>query len=228
MKKTSLILLLFTWTMQAAAQYKNLEDLKKELDKHPQQDSFRVNRLNQLSFYTALSFAEREIVAAEALAISRKINYLRGEGIAMTNLGYYRFRLGNRKEGDSLLQNAKTFAKETGDPELMGVVHYRTGMAIRSTTGGKEALDYLLKAEAAFEKSNNYVLLADCQQVIADYYKDNLSNFPLAMEYLLKAIQSAERSNYVFGQIDIFRSLGGLYSFIGDHTTALLYLKKAE
>ena len=29
MKKTSLILLLFTWTMQAAAQYKNLEQLKK-------------------------------------------------------------------------------------------------------------------------------------------------------------------------------------------------------
>ena len=48
------------------------------------------------------------------------------------------------------------------------------------------------------------------------------------MEYLLKAIQSAERSNYVFGQIDIFRSLGTLYSFIGDHTNALRYLKKAE
>jgi tetratricopeptide (TPR) repeat protein len=84
----------------------------------------------------------------------------------------------------------------------------------------------LLKAEAAFEKSNNYVFLADCQKAIGDVYQNDLSNYPLAMEYLLKAIQSAERANYVLRQIDIFRSLGSLYSYIGDHTNALLYLKR--
>jgi hypothetical protein len=124
MKKTSLILLLFTWTMEAAAQYKNIEDLKKELDKHPQEDSFRVNRLIQLSFSTALSFVEREKVAAEALGISQKINYRRGKVFALANLGYYRGRLGNRKK-ETRSSKCQAFAKETGDPELLGVVQLR-------------------------------------------------------------------------------------------------------
>ena len=68
------------------------------------------------------------VEAAEALAISRKTGYQRGEGFALANLGYCQVRLGNKKEGDSLLRYAESFAKESGNQELKGYVFYHFGV----------------------------------------------------------------------------------------------------
>ncbi len=228
MKKISLLVLLFTCFVRANAQDVTVQKIKNELDQHPQEDTFHVNRLINLSFSLAYSMAERKQLSAEALRISRAIGYRRGEGIALTNYAYNLFRLGNKKEGDSLLREAESFALKSGNPELMGVAYYRKGLSISASTGGKEALDYLKKAQTLFENSKNYERVLDVQTQIGNYYVGKGSNYALAMEYFLAALQTSEKVNYPSGRINILSYLGGLYSSMGDYNNAMVTLQKAE
>ncbi len=202
---------------------------KKELAAHPQEDSFRANRLVELSFSNVFSFAEREKIARDALiSLSHKLGYRRGEGVALVNVGYFKIRQGDQKAGDSIFQIARAFANKMGDPELTGVLLYRAGMIIRNTTAKKDALDSLLKAEDALEKSGNINRLLDCWSQIADFNQNTVDNYPLAMEYLLKIIQTSEQRNLNTHYTDALIRLGGIYSIMGDHANALLVLEKAR
>ena len=227
-KKTPLSFLFIVLCCQVFAQDREVTKFQKELSNHPQQDTFRVNRLLELSFSTSYTFSERKKPAAEALRISRKIGYKRGEGIAIANLAYFIFRLGNLKEGDSLFEVAREFANKLEDAEVNGVLLFRTGMKIKYTSGNKDALDSLLKAEAVFEKAGNRRRLLDCETSIADFYQDNLTNYPVAMEYFLKSTRLAEDLNLEGPVIDNLTSLGILYSSVGDQVNGLKMLKRVE
>jgi signal transduction histidine kinase len=228
MKKLLFVLFLFNLSMHVSAQGGSADLLKKELDAHPQDDTFRVNRLNELSFSTDFGFSGRKKWAAEALALSRKIGYGHGEGIALTNLGYFTLRMGNRKEGDSLLQEARLFANKTDDAELNGILAYRSALIFQGGGIVKSALDSFSRAEEIFEKFGYYNRLLDCQSAMALYYSQYVSNYPLSMEYLLKYIRLSEKVHSPTHYIDGLTSLGVLYTLIGDHEKALATLEKAR
>jgi signal transduction histidine kinase/tetratricopeptide (TPR) repeat protein len=228
MRKPLLVLLLLTYSVCSIAQEMTSDQLKSQLAAHPQEDTFRVNRLIDLSFSSDWGLSRREECAREALSLSRKIGYPHGEGIALTNLGYFTFRLGDKKTGDSLLRAAQAFATKMDDPELNGVLLYRFGLVILHTNPDKSAIDSLKKAEAAFEKSGSYKRLLDCQSQMVSYYQQYVSNYPMAMEYLLKYIQLSEKLNLSSYYIDGLTNLGALYSFIGDHEKSLETLEKAR
>ncbi|HEY2648839.1 MAG TPA: ATP-binding protein [Puia sp.] len=228
MRQPLLVLLLLTCSICSTAQEITSDQLKTELDAHPQEDTFRVNRLNELSFCADLDFSQREETAAKALALSRKIGYRHGEGIALVNMGYFKARLGDKKTGDSLLREAQEFAKKMDDPELDGVLLYRFGLRIKRTSGDKSAIDSLKKAEKAFEKSGNQYRLLGCRIEIAEFYQNYIDNYPLAMEYDLKTLHLAERLNLHSAYIDAMTSLGALYNVIGDREKALAVLEKVK
>jgi signal transduction histidine kinase/tetratricopeptide (TPR) repeat protein len=228
MRKPLLVLLLLAYHLCCSAQDITSDQLKNELDAHPQEDTFRVNRLIRLSFSSDFDFSQRKEFARRALFLSRKIGYPHGEGIALANVGYFTFRQGDKKAGDSMLREAQTFAKKMDDPELNGVLLYRFALFILHTTADKSLLDSLSKAEEAFEKSGSYERLLDCHSVIVTYYQQYISNYPMAMEYLLKYIHLSEKLNLPSYYIDGLTNLGALYSFIGDHEKSMATLEKAR
>lgn len=67
-------------TATAMSQSNEIEKLKTQISNHPQQDTFRVNRLNEVGLNDDLPADEKERFANEALLISRKINYTPGAG----------------------------------------------------------------------------------------------------------------------------------------------------
>ena len=227
MRKVTLLLLVLTGIMQATAQYKTVAQLQRELNDHPQQDTQRVDKLNDLSFSVFLSFDERKKLSEEALSTAQKINYTSGEAYAMANIGYYQTQEGKVKEGDSLLKCADSLAQKSGDSNLIGVVFYRIGARLVNLGNQEEGMSHLFKAEERFEKSNDYKRLAQCQTSIANYYQINFSNYPAAMEYLLKASESAEKANTPEMFYKVWNGLSNLYFYLGDFENSLVYLKKA-
>ncbi len=90
----------------------------------------------------------------------------------------------------------------------------------------KEGLDYLLKAQDKLQTAGNYRILSYCQRAIANY-QQSLGNYTATMEYMLKAIHSAEIANSSDALISSWTGLGDLYTFLGDYNNSLIYLKKA-
>ena len=155
MRKMMMLLLVLTCIIQATGQYKTVPQLIKELEDHPQQDAFRVDKLNDLSFNYFFLWDERRKFMEEALSVSQKINYSAGEACALASIGYYRAIDGKVQEGDSLLKRAESLVQKSGDPNLTGILLFRIGMK-KLNSGDKEGMDDLFKAEKIFENSNNY------------------------------------------------------------------------
>jgi len=82
-RKMTLLLLVLTCIRQATAQYKTVPQLMKELEDHPQQDGFRVDKLIDLSSNLFFLWGQRRKFMEEALSISQKINYSTGEASAL-------------------------------------------------------------------------------------------------------------------------------------------------
>ncbi len=222
-----LILLLFlTSIIEVIAQNKTVAQLIKELEGHPQPDAIRVDKLIDLSFNVFFSYNERTKFGEEGLSISQKINYTRGEAYALASIGYYKSIEGNDGEGDSLLKRAEALAQKLGDATLTGTVTFRVGLK-KVYTGNKEGMDDLFRAEKILQSSGNYEKLARCQTSIASLYQSTLSNYPGAMEYLIKANESAEKVNFPDVVSSILDYWGYLYLLLGDMETALGYLNKA-
>jgi hypothetical protein len=82
--RTILLLIVFLpASLFGHAQSFKIDALRQQIKDHPQQDTFRVNRLNELCNifgWVRVPTEEIEKFASEALLISRKLGYTSGEG----------------------------------------------------------------------------------------------------------------------------------------------------
>ena len=114
MKKTALLFLLLSISLlKLTGQEVLIKRLGNQLAKHRQQDSFMVNRMNQLAQLYDVLVRRRDSVAWEALDLSRKINYPNGEAIALVSLA-----LVNNEKGESKKANRKKFNNKTSRTTL--------------------------------------------------------------------------------------------------------------
>src|SRR5688572_10899775 len=115
MKKAVFLLVLVTLFLKLAGQEILIKKIENQLAEHPQQDSFRVNRLNHLAQLYDVPVGRRDSTAREALKLSRKINYPNGEAVALINLAMASNEKGERQRGDSFSKQALTVAQTQDD-----------------------------------------------------------------------------------------------------------------
>src|SRR6476469_3774101 len=111
MRKTVFILSVIMFAFHVHGQDTETTKLQQAIQQHPQQDTFRVNRLNELGNSGYVQGDEIEKLANEALAISRKNSYVKGEAYALLNLSAAKLQKGNRQEATLLIQRADSLAK---------------------------------------------------------------------------------------------------------------------
>ncbi len=222
-----LLILLFILTLKVSAQNQELDKLRQQIKAHPQEDTARVNRLNELAnSRIALTSDEIEKLATEALSISRKIGYTIGEGYALMSLGQAKLLSGDRAGAAVLLQQADSIAKKTDDPELLIYILLRIS-ANTQQFDNKEALNYGLKAEELAQKTGNKILLSRAQNQVSSLYQVSFSDYSRAMEYAMKSVSVAEDANCLPCLATVWSNLGALYNAIGDQDKALQYYNKA-
>ena len=109
--------------MLSNGQNPDIDKLRKEISQHPQQDAYRVDRLNKIADIgnNILPDDERMKMIEEALLISRSIKYNVGEGFALMNLAITGRNRYTREQRDSFLFKADSIAKKTGDEKIAGI-----------------------------------------------------------------------------------------------------------
>ena len=219
-----ILLLVFLPHLQAAAQINYTQKFKKELAAHPAEDTFRVNRLNDMSFGIDLSRAERKKISTEALAIAGKIGYERGKAMALSNLGMIEQLQGNTEQGVKMMNEAEAISDKMDDLNLKAFILSRKGQIVNSPKG----LQYALEGEKIATQIGNQRLLAIIESTIGVYYLSVLADYPKSLDYFLKALHAAEESNDLAGMINAWQNLGGLYATLGDQDKALQYFREAS
>ncbi len=203
MKQSLVLLLLFILQLQATAQINYTEKFRKELAAHPAEDTFRVNRLNEMSLGVDLSWDESKKISTEALSIAMKIGYAMGKAMAMSNLGFIEQEQGNVARGVKMMNEADVISDSIGDPGLMAFILSRKGGLM---TGSPKSPQYNLEGEKIATQIGNQRLLLILEAQIATYYLYNIADYPKILAYLLKALSDADQSNdlamkiYIYGE----------------------------
>lgn len=205
MKKATLFLLLISLNTLTTAQTPIIEKLKKELKNHTKQDTIRVNRLNDLSGNQYLPKDEKRKFADEALAISKKINYKRGKGYALSILAGVEFSDGNIEKGRSLIQQADSLTLKTEDI-ILRVMILRRKSFFETDKKKKEIL--LMEADTLAKISENLYWQAIILVTRADINSNLQENIDLRQraDSLIQLAGDLEFQAYNLGYLAYFIS----------------------
>jgi len=226
MRRILLSFTLITYFITAYAQQREIRQLEQQIASHPQQDTFRVNRLNKLGQIPSISNGKVDTVATEALGIAQKLNYDIGKGFALVNKGLALLGTGKRELVPPILQQVKLMADRTGDQELRARYWHLT-YRLNIQQDNQKALSAALKADSIADKLPDKRLDASLKKDISSIYATSLSNFPKAMEWMLKSIKVAEEHN-LHNELALgWVGLGSYYTTVGDNKNGLIYYKKA-
>lgn len=195
------------------------QQLEEILQDHPQEDTFRINKLNEIGLLGNDS-KDNEKHAREALSLSRKLNYAVGQGFALSNIAYTLSNEGKRQESAGLLREADSIADATGNKRLKANVLVRMGYN-NVSANNQVALKYGLEAEKIALQLEDKTDLAIIQQKISGIFANSLSDYSRAMEYALKSLNTAEAVACERCKVQSWRTLGALYSIMGDQQKSL-------
>ncbi|HEX3386105.1 MAG TPA: hypothetical protein VHS53_12990, partial [Mucilaginibacter sp.] len=210
MKKVLVVLLfLCSAALETVGQDALVTKIRKQINRHPQSDTFRVNRLNQLAALD-IPASEKDSLSQQARRISHILNYTIGEGFALINQASAAGLRGNQSEQLKDLQQALSIAEKIRNKPLLVIALMASSQAMISTKN-KLRLKLLMRADTIAETLPDKKLLASCQVAIAAFYETSLSDYPKAMEWVLKSISTAEQINSLGNLARAWTTLAQLY-----------------
>jgi tetratricopeptide (TPR) repeat protein len=195
--------------------------------KESNHDTVKVNLLNSLSQNIRFSEPERSLeYASEAAETAKRINYKRGEAMALRNAAIvYRYK-GNYPTAIEFLENSLRLFREMNDDE--GISGCYTSIAINYGIQGQYSLgiDYLLKALSIEEKRGDLKGQANCNTNLTNMYVYQ-KDYDRALFHAEKAILQNKELDNPEGLSAILMNTGIIYSDLGNYEKALQYYMRA-
>ena len=229
MLRLPLICLLLGLTINSAfAQPKKIDSLRAVLAKHPQQDTFRVNRLYDL----ALAEGNKtwppdnpdhiDSIATQAFQLAKHLTYPYGQANALFVQSMLRLVKGDSKNYQALLKQALLLAQQSGDKSLINKILMSLGVSSQ----GKQQLAYFQQALAQARTSGNKETIFDTHSQITNM---NIGkNYTLALQWALSLWAEVEKDTNTIHQYKAATLLAEVYSGLKDYDQALTYLRRSQ
>ena len=219
-----ILICLFCWLPMGAtlAQTKKIDSLRTVLRKHPQVDTFRVNRLNELNAELQSSESLTDSLANQVLAMARRLNYPEGQASALLNLVGLK-PINEDKARLALLQQALPLAEKSKKKRLLHDVLSWIGTVEEL----KNALPYRERALRVAQSSGQPLLMAKATSSMASFY-DRSINYPLALHFSLQSLKFAQEAKSIREEVSALIALGNSYFRLADYEQALRYLQQAS
>ncbi len=190
-------------------------------------DTGRIQVLNDLS-YTASSIGEAEkgiIWANQALALSKKISFKKGEAMAYNNLGANNWVMHDYLKEQKFLLQALNINQLLRDTTEIARTIRNIGNIYETEYNYLKALEYYQKALFLANKINNEADAMSYIANIANIY-DALKNYPKALEFYQQYVNFYTKNNVQSPLGGLFRRMGLVYANQGEFLKALEYEKK--
>lgn len=202
-----------------------IEALKKQLESYTAQDTARVNRLNELcNAAPRLSNEDLEKYGDEALELSRRLDYPRGEGFALLTQARLQASKNQVDSAENLILQAERIAKATNDELLLVWVYYRLS-GFKQREDIRESARLLTKAEEIAIKLGDKRLLLLAQNEISSR-SSTLGDYTKALDYGVEALKLAEELEEPVSRFSALSNLSDVYILIGEYEKGSGYLQE--
>jgi adenylate cyclase len=192
------------------------------------EDSNKVNLLNSIG-RAALNSADYEksiTYCKDALSISQKLNFKKGEANAYNILGIVYSKQGNIPESFKAYDIALKIRKDLGDQKGVAGTTSNISLLYQYLGNYPEALKYSLAALKINEAIDNKVWIAANKNNIGIMYMTQ-RNYPEALKYLSAARDISEEIGDKDGINHPYNNMGHIYLELGNYPEALKNLTAA-
>lgn len=215
--------------LTAISQTPELENLERQLQK-TDKTAARVELLNTLSNrYLAYKPERAKEYAEQALALSRELNDIPGEILALNRLGEYEFRQSNYARAVEFSTQSLKLAEQQRDSSAMANAYRVLGNT--NTFGFKQfdkALGYQLKALAIYERKGDLRSMASLYGNITWIYGQTDQHLPEAHEMARRGAKLADSLRHDQLLSYNYNSLGLIFRQEKKYDSALYYLDRSN
>jgi len=204
---------IFLLKITAFPQLQSVEPLKIKLEKHTQNDTIKVNLLNELSyqdqwynFYSSLNYAEK------ALELAHQLSFKKGIAVARYRIAHCYWALGDSELSIDQALQAAYIAEKEKLPDVLAETYRILAMNYRDQQETAEAEIYLQKAEKIAHQTKNWDLLSRVYNFSGVMqYTRNENELALASYH--KALAIAQRHPIAqFHISQVYSNIGEVYS----------------
>ncbi len=190
-------------------------------------DTNKVNTLNKLSRQLNNTGEHEKSLkyATEAINISQKLSFKKGEANGYKNIGNIYINQSNYPKAlEYYLQSLKAF-EDIGDKQGIGKCYGNLGNVSQYQKDYPKALEYYLKSLKYFEEVGDKQLIAASYSNIGEAYRKQ-AIFSKALDYDLKSLKIRQEIGDKQGIGNCYNNIGIIYKHQGDYPKALeCYLK---
>ena len=207
----------------------NAVDSLKSLISKSEEDSNKVNRLNQLSKLLIGSLPEMSMsYANDAKILSERISYKKGEALALKYIGMYYFNRGRYPEAGDFWQQSLEAYTAIKDEVGMSNMNNNLGSASYNLANYAKALEYYLVAVDFAEKTGDKLRLATAYNNVGLCYMNKPSTYDQAFIYFRKGLKVAEEIKDMPNIGSSYVNMGEIYMNMQQDSIGLVNFIKAK
>ena len=197
------------------------DSLKKQLDAHPQEDTVKVNLLNNLAYELRRAKpVVTDSLIKLAIELADKINYTKGKGYAVAIEGARYYAKLKYKEGDSVFAISKQLLESVNDQKDLAYM-FRTWASMKMDEGNHaQSLDYFLQGLKNAHEAGDIKQAVDIERTIG-YLYNILGEYEKAIPYQTDALKQAESIGYKVGMSGAYNAIGKTYKTQGNYPASL-------
>ncbi|HEY0031337.1 MAG TPA: tetratricopeptide repeat protein, partial [Bacteroidia bacterium] len=230
MKRISLLLLFITLIESPGfAQKDNKLDSLINYVKTAEQDTNKANAL--ISICRSMSgvgeYMEAKKYADEALKLSQKLNYKKGQAKAYNQIGNVHSYMSDYPEALENFQKALSLNEQLGNKSGVGTSLGNIGIVYQRLSDNKNAMVYFQKAYNLFEELGQKTGMANNLGNMGAVCFEGLRDYPKALEYFFKSLELFEKLGRKDGMVRSLENAGTTYFILGDYPKALDYLQQS-
>jgi PAS domain S-box-containing protein len=183
----------------------------------------KLETLNSLAFKFRVKQPEKTVeLANQALQLAHSLGNLKGERVALSNLGMgYRYQ-GDYNEALKYQQQALTVAQQLKNQKYVAAEYNRIGIIYKRLGLYSIALDYYKKALKVREELNDTIGIANLSNNIGNVYRRQ-GDLDMALEYYFNTLKIRKELNDKEGYSYILNNIGNIYSELELYEQALDY-----
>jgi signal transduction histidine kinase/tetratricopeptide (TPR) repeat protein len=162
------------------------------------------------------------VYSEQALELSEKIKYKKGEAQSLNNIGVHYYFLGDFEQTLKYFHNSLKLRQELKDQKDIAASLNNLGSCYDEMNNPEKALEYYLQALSVNEKLNDYDFKAGMLHNIAVSYEKQ-SDYHKALEYFLLSEKLHRELNDTEGLASALNNIGVIFKNFGNFEKALGY-----
>lgn len=227
-KTMCVILVIITLNLLAVLGQDATADSLKAVITKLDDDTSRVNTLNDLSYHLFRSEPEQTIqYGTEAFRLAETLDYLKGQAFALKNIGLGYYMLDNYLEVLDSWESSLTMFEQLQDTVGFANIVNNLGAIYYNQGDDAKALEYYLKSLQISEDIGDKLRIATALQNIGNVYLNKPETQAKGLPYFHQALPIAEElgDQDAIGVISV--NLGEIYFKESKYDSAIYYLNKS-